>query len=53
MKLPKSGLGLHISRHYMQELGGNLQLLSNPKFRIDGLEGAQFLLDYSNVKVSK
>lgn len=48
MKIPRSGLGLYISRYYMQEIKGDLQLLQNRKFQISELEGAQFLLDFAN-----
>jgi len=50
LKIPRSGLGLYISRYYMQELNGDIQLLLNPKFLIDDIDGAQFLLDFSRVK---
>ncbi len=53
MKIPPSGLGLYISKHYMQDMKGDLQLLANPKFRIEDMPGAQFLLDFQKVKESK
>lgn len=53
MKIPRSGLGLYISKHYMQDMKGDIQLLNNPKFRIEDMEGAQFLLDFGRVSEDK
>lgn len=50
LKIPRSGLGLYISRYYMQEMKGDLQLLQNPQFRLHEIDGAQFLLDFSRAK---
>lgn len=49
LKVPRSGLGLYISRYYMQDMKGDIQLIINPKFRLQGFPGAQFLLDFSRV----
>lgn len=50
LKIPRSGLGLYISRYYMQEMKGDLQLLQNPKFLIENMDGAQFLLDFARIR---
>ena len=49
MKLPRSGLGLYISKHYMNEMNGDIQSINNDKYRIKEFVGAQFLLDFSKV----
>lgn len=49
MKLPRSGLGLYISRHYMNEMKGDIQSIYNEKYRIKNFKGAQFFLDFSKV----
>jgi signal transduction histidine kinase len=50
LKFPPSGLGLYISRHYMNLMKkrGDLYLV-NEASRISNLSGAQFLLDFSKV----
>ena len=53
LKIPRSGLGLYISKHYMHDMKGDIQPLTNPKFRIDDISGAQFLLDFGRVQESK
>lgn len=53
MKIPRSGLGLYICKHYMQDMKGDIQLLNNPKYRIAEMSGAQFLLDFDKVKEAK
>ena len=53
MKIPRSGLGLYISKHYMQEMGGDMQVLFNEKYRVENMPGAQFLLDFAKVKTVK
>lgn len=53
LKVPRSGLGLYISRHYMQDMKGDIQLIMNPKYRDKGMVGAQFLLDFSKVPAVK
>ena len=47
MKVPRSGLGLYISKYYMTEMKGDIQSIYNEKFRIKNYKGAQFLLDFS------
>lgn len=49
MKIPRSGLGLYISKHYMNDMNGDIQSINNDKYRIKELVGAQFLLDFSKV----
>lgn len=49
LKVPRSGLGLYISKYYMQDMKGDIQLIANPKFRFQDMPGAQFLLDFSRV----
>ena len=41
-----SGPGIH-------DMKGDIQPLTNPKFRIDDISGAQFLLDFGRVQESK
>lgn len=53
LKIPRSGLGLYISKYYMQDMKGDMQLVANPKYRIDNMPGAQFLLDFSRVQDTK
>lgn len=53
MKVPRSGLGLYISKHYMQDMKGDILNLENPKLRIGEYQGAQFLLDFNKVPKSK
>ena len=49
MKIPRSGLGLYISKHYMQDMKGDILNLENPKLRVEDYQGAQFLLDFNKV----
>ena len=53
MKVPRSGLGLYISKHYMQDMRGDILNLENPKLRDKDYSGAQFLLDFSKVPKEK
>lgn len=46
LKQPPSGLGLFIAKHYMAQLRATIRL-AEPAERLDGLAGAQFLLDFS------
>lgn len=52
LKYPPSGLGLHICKHYMHEMKGDIYVTSN-KERIDNLPGAQFTLDFHKVPENK
>lgn len=52
MKIPRSGLGLYICKHYMQDMKGDIQPLSNRKYRIANMQGAQFMLDFSKAHES-
>jgi len=50
LKFPPSGLGLYVCKHYMNNMKkrGDIYLAKN-RDRIQGLHGAQFLLDFSKV----
>ena len=47
MKIPRSGLGLYISQYYVNEMKGTINNISNDKYRIENMQGAQFLIDLS------
>ena len=50
LKMPPSGLGLYICKHYMNLMKKRGDIyLAKEKDRIENLKGAQFLLDFSNV----
>lgn len=49
LKLPASGLGLHICEYYLHDIKADIYHLSNDKYRLPDLNGAQFLLDFSKV----
>ncbi|MDC8001137.1 sensor histidine kinase [Aequorivita todarodis] len=51
LKEPQSGLGLYVCKHYMNLMKkrGDIYLVKE-RDRIENLSGAQFLLDFSNVK---
>lgn len=46
LKQPPSGLGLFITKHYMAQLRASIRL-AEPAERLEGLLGAQFVLDFS------
>jgi len=48
MRVPPSGLGLYICRHYMQSMKGDIYL-TRERERIQGVNGAQFTLDFGKV----
>ncbi|MCK8493779.1 ATP-binding protein [Spirosoma sp. RP8] len=52
MKIPPSGLGLYICRHYMRDIGGDIYE-THERERVPGLNGAQFTLDFENVPSSR
>lgn len=51
LKEPQSGLGLYVCKHYMNQMKrrGDIYLVKT-RDRLEHLSGAQFLLDFSNVK---
>lgn len=50
LKFPPSGLGLYISKHYMNLMKKRGDIyLAKERDRINGLGGAQFILDFSKV----
>lgn len=51
LKEPQSGLGLYVCKHYMNLMKkrGDIYLVKE-RDRLDEMSGAQFLLDFSNVK---
>lgn len=53
LKYPPSGLGLYVSRYYMNLMKRRGDIyLANERDRISDLPGAQFLLDFSKVDAS-
>lgn len=52
LKMPPSGLGLYICKHYSQGMKGDIYLTTN-KERIKDMKGAQFTLDFSKVPAEK
>jgi signal transduction histidine kinase len=48
MRIPPSGLGLHICKYYMQSMKGDAYLTSGRE-KLSGLAGAQFTLDFDRV----
>ncbi|GAB3231164.1 sensor histidine kinase [Algoriphagus aestuariicola] len=52
MKIPPSGLGLYICKSYMHSMGGDIHQTTDRE-RINGLAGAQFTIEFSNVPKSK
>ena len=53
MKVPRSGLGLYICKHYMQDMRGDIFNLESPKLRDSDFSGAQFFLDFSKTPSEK
>ncbi|MCA0446599.1 MAG: ATP-binding protein [Bacteroidetes bacterium] len=50
LKFPPSGLGLYICKHYMNLMKKRGDIyLAKERDKIDGLNGAQFILDFSKV----
>ena len=50
LKYPPSGLGLYVSKHYLNLMKKRGDIyLARERDRIKGLNGAQFILDFSNV----
>lgn len=52
MKIPPSGLGLYICKSYMHAMDGDIHETSSRE-RIEGMEGAQFTLEFEKVPKSK
>jgi signal transduction histidine kinase len=51
LKEPQSGLGLYICKHYMNQMKKRGDIyVAKKSDRITGFNGAQFILDFSNVK---
>jgi len=48
LRIPPSGLGLYICRHYMQSMKGDVYLTTDRE-RIPAFNGAQFTLDFAKV----
>jgi signal transduction histidine kinase len=48
LRVPPSGLGLYICRHYMQSMKGDIYVTAGRE-RISAMEGAQFTLDFEKV----
>jgi signal transduction histidine kinase len=44
-KIPPSGLGLYVCKHYMQAMNGDIYI-TNSRERVHGIKGAQFTLDF-------
>ncbi|MCX6578754.1 MAG: sensor histidine kinase [Candidatus Aminicenantes bacterium] len=52
LKIPPSGLGLYICKHYMQSMKGDIYRTSS-KNRLPEMKGAQFTLDFEKVPAEK
>lgn len=52
MKIPQSGLGLYISKYYMQDMGGDLYLIDK-RHELVGINGAQFILNFTKTPMNK
>jgi len=52
LRIPPSGLGLYIVRHYMQSMKGNAYSTVGRE-RISGFPGAQFTLDFGSVPAER
>ena len=52
LKIPPSGLGLYISKYYMQAMKGDIYLATS-KEKIPTIKGAQFTLDFGRVPKDK
>jgi hypothetical protein len=50
--VPPSGLGLYITKYYMQSMKGNAYATLDRE-RIAGIDGAQFTLDFASVPVER
>lgn len=48
LRIPPSGLGLYICRHYMQSMKGDIYLTTDRE-KVSGFGGAQFTLDFGKV----
>lgn len=48
LRVPPSGLGLYICKHYMQSMKGDIYLTTDRE-RISAMTGAQFTLDFGKV----
>lgn len=48
LRIPPSGLGLYICRHYMQSMKGDIYLTTGRE-RVSSIDGAQFTLDFDKV----
>jgi signal transduction histidine kinase len=52
MKIPPSGLGLYICKHYLQAMKGDIYKTTS-KDRLPEMKGAQFTLDFERVPAEK
>ncbi len=52
MKVPQSGLGLYISKYYMQDMKGDIYLIDK-KSNLSGLNGAHFVLNFQRTSAAK
>jgi len=52
MKIPQSGLGLYISKYYMQDMNGDIYV-ADKLHELIGIDGAQFILNFKNTPDSK
>lgn len=52
MKVPQSGLGLYISKYYMQDMSGDIYV-ADKRHELIGIDGAQFVLNFKNTPDAK
>lgn len=52
MKVPQSGLGLYISKYYMQDMKGDIYLVDR-QHGLQDMQGAQFILNFKKTPESK
>lgn len=52
MKVPQSGLGLYISKYYMQDMKGDIYLIEK-KYGLQDMKGAQFVLNFKKTPANK
>lgn len=52
LRVPPSGLGLYICRHYMQSMKGDIYLTTDRE-RISAMDGAQFTMDFAKVPAER
>ena len=52
MKIPQSGLGLYISKYYMQDMKGDIYIAGKEN-SLSGIDGAQFILNFQRTPAKR